>query len=136
MAPRPSRSSLPPPDFVPLTDSAHHESLITVGLAGTVNFGPADFRPIALTGGIELLVVVREDSEYQSVRDLLNAASSAPGTIRFGANQGSPAHFTAMQLEAAVPGSKFNLITSGGGQKRYVSLIGGHLEAGIFSLSE
>lgn len=114
----------------------HHESLITAELAGTVNFGPADFKPIAQTGGIELLVVVREDSEYQSVRDLLNAANSAPGTIRFGANQGSPAHFTAMQLETAVPGARFNLITSGGGQKRYVSLIGGHLDAGIFSLSE
>ena len=41
-----------------------------------------------------------------------------------------------MQLEAAYPGAKLNLIITGGGQKRYISLIGGHLEGGIFSLAE
>ena len=114
----------------------HHESIITAQLSGATNFGPADFEPIAHSGGIELLVVVRADSPFASVRDLLEAARAEPDTVRFGANLGSPAHFTAMQLEAAHPGARFNLITAGGGQTRYISLIGGHLEAGIFSLAE
>lgn len=114
----------------------HHESIITAKLSGAVSFGPEAFEPIAQTGGINLLVVVREDAPYQSVRDLLEAAKQEPRTLRFGANLGSPAHFTTMKLEAAYPGAQFNLITAGGGQKRFVSLLGGHLEAGIFSLAE
>lgn len=114
----------------------HHESIITTQLSGTVPFGPADYAPIAHTGQIVLVVVVREDSPFKTIKDLLQAAKDNPRQVRFGANRGSPAHFTAMKLEAAFPGAELNLITAGGGQKRYISLLGGHLEAGIFSLAE
>ncbi|MEM7698556.1 MAG: tripartite tricarboxylate transporter substrate-binding protein [Verrucomicrobiota bacterium] len=114
----------------------HHESIITAKLSGSVPFGPEAFVPIVQTGGIPLLVVVREDAPWQTIRELLEATKEAPKTLRFGANLGSPAHFTAMKLEAAYPGAEFNLITTGGGQKRVISLLGGHLEAGIFALSE
>lgn len=114
----------------------HHESIITAKLSGAVPFGPEAFQPIAQSGNIVLLVLVRKDAPYADVRELLEAAKAKPDTLRFGANRGSPAHFTAKNLEAAVPGASFNLVTAGGGQKRYVSLIGGHLDAGIFSLAE
>lgn len=114
----------------------HHESIITAKLSGAVPFGPEAFQPIAQSGNIVLLVLVRKDAPYATIRDLLEAAKAAPNTLRFGANRGSPAHFTAMKLEAEVAGSRFNLVTAGGGQKRYVSLVGGHLDAGIFSLAE
>ncbi len=114
----------------------HHESIITSQLSGAVPFGPDDFECIAMSGEIELLVVVREDSPYQTIVDLLEDAKRNPDTIRFGANLGSPAHFTALNLEAAHPGARLNMVTTGGGQKRYISLIGGHLDAGIFSLAE
>ena len=114
----------------------HHESIITAKLSGAVPFGPEAFQPIAQSGNIVLLVVVRKDAPYATIRDLLEAAKAAPDTLRFGANRGSPAHFTAKKLEAEMPGARFNLVTAGGGQKRYISLIGGHLDAGIFSLAE
>ena len=114
----------------------HHESIITAKLSGAVPFGPEAFQPIAQSGNIVLLVLVRKDAPYANVRQLLEAAKANPNTLRFGANRGSPAHFTAKKLEAAVPGASFNLVTAGGGQKRYVSIIGGHLDAGIFSLAE
>ncbi len=114
----------------------HHESMITAELSGAANFGPADFEVVAQTGEIVLLIIVREDAPYETIVDLLEAAKQSPETIRFGANIGSPAHFTAMNLEAAHPGAKFNLVTSGGGQTRYTEIIGQHLDAGIFSLAE
>jgi len=114
----------------------HHESIITAKLSGAVPFGPEAFQPIAQSGNIVLLVVVRKDAPYATIRDLLEAAKENPDTLRFGANRGSPAHFTAKKLEAEVPGASFNLVTAGGGQKRYVSILGGHLDAGIFSLAE
>ena len=114
----------------------HHESIITAQLSGAANFGPEDYEIIAQTGEIVLLIIVREDAPYKSIVDLLKAAKDSPKKVRFGANLGSPAHFTAMNLEKAMPGAEFNLVSSGGGQTRYISIIGGHLEAGIFSLAE
>jgi tripartite-type tricarboxylate transporter receptor subunit TctC len=114
----------------------HHESIMTAQLSGTAPFGSEAFEPIAHSGNIVLLIVVRDDAPYDSVRDLLDAAKQAPKTIRFGADRGSPAHFTALKLEGSYPGAKLNLITSGGGQKRHIGILGGHLDAGIFSLAE
>lgn len=122
-----------PPDGHQLL--CHHEGIIATQLAGVVDYGPEAFRPIAQTGSIVLLMVVRADSEYRNLNDLLQAAQKKPNTIRIGANQGSPAYFICKQLLAEFPGADFNFI-SAGGAKRYTYLLGGKLEAGIFSLAE
>lgn len=123
-----------PPDGY--TVLCHHESIITANVSGTVAFGPEAFVPIAQTGNKVLLIIVREDAPYETVIDLLEKAKANPATVNFGANVGSPGHFAGMQLQEAFPGANLNFITSGGGQKRFTQLIGGHLQAGIFSLAE
>ena len=122
-----------PPDGYQLL--CHHEGIIATQLAGVVDYGPEAFRPIAQTGSIVLLMVVRADSKYRTLNDLLQAAQENPNTIRVGANQGSPAYFICKQLLREFPGADFNFI-SAGGAKRYTYLLGGKLEAGIFSLAE
>ena len=113
----------------------HHEGIIATKLAGVVDYGPEAFRPIAQTGSIVLLMVVRADSPYQSLPDLLKAAQDNPSRIRMGANQGSPAYFICKQLLGEFPGADFNFI-SAGGSKRFTYLLGRKLDAGIFSLAE
>ena len=122
-----------PPDGYQLL--CHHEGIIATQLAGVVDYGPEAFRPIAQTGSIVLLMVVRADSKYRNLNELLEAAQKNPNTIRVGANQGSPAYFICKQLLGEFPGADFNFI-SAGGAKRYTYLLGGKLEAGIFSLAE
>lgn len=122
-----------PPDGYQLL--CHHEGIIATQLAGVVDYGPEAFRPIAQAGSIVLLMVVRADSEYRNLNDLLQAAQENPNTIRVGANQGSPAYFICKQLLGEFSGADFNFI-SAGGAKRYTYLLGGKLEAGIFSLAE
>ncbi len=114
----------------------HHNAIITAKLAGTVPYGPEAFEPIAMTGEMSMVILVRADAPFQNVMDLLQQAKASPKAIRFGANKGAPAYFTALQLEKAVPGAEFSVVSSGGGADRYSKIIGGHLEAGIFSLSE
>jgi len=114
----------------------HHNAIITAKLAGTVPYGPEAFEPIAMTGEMSMVVLVRGDSPYSNLHDLLQDARQNPRQIRFGANQGAPAYFTALQLERAVPGAELSIVSSGGGADRYAKILGGHLEAGIFSLSE
>ncbi len=113
----------------------HHEGVIATKLAGTVPFGVEAFQPIAQTGEIVLLLIVRADSPYQSLPELLKAAQQEPNKIRIGANQGSPAYFICKQLLAEYPGADFNFI-SADGSRRYSYLLGNKLEAGIFSLAE
>lgn len=114
----------------------HHDALLTAQLSGTVSFGADDFTPIAQTGSLATLVVVREDASFDNLAALLDAALANPKSLRFGADVGSPAYFNAKVIERSQPGAAFNYLSTGGGQKRFTMLLGGHLEAAIFSLGE
>lgn len=114
----------------------HHNAIITAELAGTVDYGPEAFEPIAMTGEMSMVILVRDDSPIKNIADLLQTAKEKPSTIRFGANKGAPAYFTTLQLQKTLPGAEFSIVSAGGGADRYSKILGGHLEAGIFSLSE
>ncbi|MGB7343578.1 MAG: tripartite tricarboxylate transporter substrate binding protein [Pirellulaceae bacterium] len=113
-----------------------HNAIITAKLAGTVDYGAEAFEPIAMTGELSLVIIVREDAPYQDLPALLDAAKQYPKQVRFGANRGAPAYFTTLQMEDAWPGAQFSIVSADGGADRYSKIIGGHLDAGIFSLSE
>lgn len=114
----------------------HHNAIITAKLAETVDYGPEAFESIALTGEMSMVVLVRADSPIVTLRGLIEQAAREPNTIRFAANKGAPAYYAALQLENAVEGAALTIVSSGGGADRYSKIIGGHLDAGIFSLSE
>lgn len=114
----------------------HHNAIITAKLAETVDYGPEAFEPIAMTGEMSMVILVRDDSPIENIVDLLQTAKDKPSTIRFGANKGAPAYFTTLQLQKALPGAELSIVSAGGGADRYSKILGGHLEAGIFSLSE
>ena len=113
-----------------------NDVVITTQLSGTVSYGPEDFTPIAQTGSLTTLVVVREDSPFENLSDFLDEAEANPKSLRMGADIGSPAFFNAKVIEESRPGAEINYISSGGGQKRFTQLLGGHLDAAIFSLGE
>jgi tripartite-type tricarboxylate transporter receptor subunit TctC len=114
----------------------HHNAIITAQMAETVDYGPEAFEPIAMTGEMSMVILVRDDSPIKNIVDLLQAAKDKPNTIRFGANKGAPAYFTTLQLQKALAGAELSIVSAGGGADRYSKILGGHLEAGIFSLSE
>ena len=113
-----------------------HNAVITAKLAGTVDYGMEVFEPICLTGTMAMVIIVREDSPFAGLPELLEAARQRPRELTFGANRGAPAYFTALQLQQTVPGAEFSMVTADGGADRYARILGGHLDAGIFSLSE
>ena len=113
-----------------------HNAIITAKLAGTVDYGAEAFDQIAMTGELSLVILVREDAPFDDLPALLEAAKQQPKQIRFGANRGAPAYFTTLQMEKAWPGAQFSIVSADGGADRYAKIIGGHLDAGIFSLSE
>lgn len=114
----------------------NHEGIITSKYSGKVNFGPEAFEPIAQTGEINLVVAVQQNAPYKNLAELLHAAEKHPGEVQFGTNFGALAHFAAKKIEQASGGEYFNYVQAGDGQKRYTMLIGGHIDATIFSLAE
>ena len=79
-----------------------------------------------------------EQSPFADLQDLLRAAAEKPDTIVFAVGIGAPSHFTGLMLENAFPDgeARFRFTQSGGGAKRFASLLGGHSAVSTFSVAE
>jgi tripartite-type tricarboxylate transporter receptor subunit TctC len=113
-----------------------HEAIVTAKYSGNALYGPEAFEPIAGTGRMGLVFAVAEDSEYQSLTDLVEAAQMQPDTLVFAANLGAPVHFVGLMLEQQCPGATFRFTQTGGGTKRLHALKGGHAQVSAFSIEE
>lgn len=113
-----------------------HEAIVTAKYAGTVNYGPEAFTPVAQTGQIGMVIAVRDDSEYEDLKHLMTAARERPDEILFAANLGAPSHFAGLLLEEKVPGAAFRYTQYGGGSERFAAIRGDHVQTSAFSLAE
>jgi tripartite-type tricarboxylate transporter receptor subunit TctC len=113
-----------------------HIALMGGEASGVLNFGYRDFEPVASTSGFCLTPVVRNDSPYKTLADLLAAAKDKPETILFGVNVGAINHMAGLQLQGTVPGARFRYVQIGGGAENFRAVLGGHTQAGILSGAE
>lgn len=95
-----------------------------------------NFEPVALTGGFCFHPIVRGDSPHRTLKDLLEAARAAPGTIVTGVNIGALNHMTGLFLERGFPGAKFRFAQIGGGGENFAAIMGGHTQLTVLSSSE
>lgn len=110
--------------------------LILVPLMGTSRYGYEDFTPIARLITDYHVVLVRANSEYQSINDLMDALKANPGlSVGGGSAPGSMDHISIASLASAagLQASSINYIPFSGGGEAMVSLLGGHVEAAITS---
>lgn len=98
--------------------------------------GYRDFAPVALTGGFCLHPIVRADSPYKTLKELLDAAKEKPNTIVTGVNIGALNHMLGVFLEQSYPGAKFRFVQIGGGGENFAAITGGHTQATVLSSSE
>ena len=81
-------------------------------------------------------VVVAADSPYQTLDDLIAAATEAPGAITMGLSSlGGNDHFAAIMLQDDT-GSEFTLVPFKGAALARTALMGGHIAAGTMALSQ
>lgn len=113
-----------------------HDAIITAKYSGKVNYGPEAFDPVASTGEIGMVVVVKDSSRFQTLTELLNECKANPDTVTNGVNLGAPTHFASLQLEQAYEGAEFRFTQSGDGADRVQKLVGDHIEVSSFSVSE
>jgi tripartite-type tricarboxylate transporter receptor subunit TctC len=93
-------------------------------------YDPAtDFTFILGVTGFNFGLVVRSDSPYKSLADVVQAAKAAPGKVNFGTfGNGSPPH-TVMDRIAARHGVQMTHVPFKGTAEGMTALRGGHIEA-------
>lgn len=113
-----------------------HEGIISAKYAGSAEYGPEAFEPVAGTGEVGNVIAVAGDSKYTNLEQLLTDAAARPEEVVFSANIGAPSHFVGLMLEKAKQGARFRYTQTGGGAKRFAALAGGHIDVSAFSLAE
>jgi tripartite-type tricarboxylate transporter receptor subunit TctC len=95
----------------------------------------AAFDPICQTFKNEMVMVVRPDSPFKTVGDLVAAARAKPGGINYGhLGQGSIPHLAMVEF-AQVAGIAFNAIPYKGDGEIVAQVLGGQIEFGAMVLS-
>ncbi len=106
--------------------------LILVPLAGMSRYDHQDFTPIARLITDSATVLVRKDSPYQTLNDLLDAMKENPRlSIGGGSAPGSLHHvsFAGLAMAAGLNAKEVNYVSYSGGGEAIISLLGGHVEA-------
>jgi len=112
-----------------------HQALMTAGATGISDFGAEAFEPVAITGVDPSIIIVRADSEYATLTDLMETIAERPGEVTAGVNIGALNHFALMAVEAAAGGG-FRFVHTGGGGPSTTALLGGHIDATYLTLSD
>ena len=87
-----------------------------------------DFTPVALVGMVSNALVVRADSPFNSVQDVIDAARATPEGLTYGtAGAGTSQHLSG-QLFQSISKTKLRQIAYKGGSQAMVDLIGGQID--------
>src|SRR5207248_10546306 len=90
---------------------------------------PDDYDPLINLVAYYPMIVVRTESEYKTIQDLINDAKANPGKIRVGSpGEGTTSHLNLEELKATTGTKMIHVPFQGWGQSS-PALLGGHIEA-------
>lgn len=117
------------PDGYTLLGGTISSHAINVSLYPKLGYDPIkSFAPVILIGSNPLLVLVRKDSPFRTLQDVLAAAKAKPGTITSAsAGFGTSQHMT-LELLAYKTGTKFVHVPYQGSGPAIQALIGGQVD--------
>ena len=88
----------------------------------------ADFAPVTLVGMVSNVLVVRADSRFNSVADLVAELKAKPDSLTYGtAGAGTSQHLSG-QLFQSITQTRMRQITYKGGSQAIVDLVGGQID--------
>ena len=86
------------------------------------------FAPIALISADPAFLVVRADSPWKSVKDLVDAARANPGGIPYASTGNYGTMHVGMEMFAHAAGIKLNHIPYGGGGQQVAAILGSQVD--------
>ena len=99
-------------------------------------YGMDEIRLIARVVDDPSVIVVPVDSKFATLADVLAALRSKPGSVSFGHNGAGTNGHLAIRMLAGAAKVEPNEISYRGTAMQRTDLLGGHLQVGMFSLSE
>lgn len=109
---------------------------IAQSIVNKTKFSTATFEPLANWGADPAVLVVKKDSPYKSVDDLVQFAKANPGKVTInGAGLYVGHHIATLQLQKAT-GVKFTYIPEKGGTEALQSVMSGKIVAGFNNLAD
>ena len=110
---------------------------IAQSIKGGVEYSASSFEPIANWGADPAVFVVKEDSEFNSMNDIVDWAKTNPGKLTFsGAGLFVGHHIAALQLEKAAGVSLAYIPNNAGGAGAMKAVIAGDVMGGVNNLSD
>lgn len=111
----------------------------TYVICGTMTGYTDGFEKMDMVAGLDLepfMIAVRRDSNFKSLKDVIEYAKANPGKVTLG-NAGATATtgVVAYGLNVACD-NIFNVVNFNGGAELIPAVLGGHCDVGIFSQSE
>ena len=100
-------------------------------------YSPASFTGVANLVYDPGVLVVRTDSEFKTLKDLVDYGIANPGAMPIGTSGsvGSSEHIAILGVQAAT-GATFNHVPFGATAPLRTALLGGHIQVAAFNLSE
>jgi tripartite-type tricarboxylate transporter receptor subunit TctC len=101
----------------------------------SVTYDPLkDLTPLGVTTRTPILLAVREDAPYRTFQEMVEFSRKNPGKVRVGTvGTGSVGHLN-LELINSLTGAGLTMVPFKGGAPGITALLGGHIEAGAFSL--
>jgi len=115
---------------------AIHKALMGAQATGLIDFKYTDYEAVAETSKFNLISVVREDSQWKTLDDLLRDAKANPDSIIFGCNLGALNHMGGVTIQDTEPGAAFRFVQIGGGTANFTALVGKQTQTTCLSAAE
>lgn len=112
----------------------HHQMLIGRAMEN-FDFGPEDFASIGYTGGGSPVWTVREDSEFQTLEQLIDHLKAEPKSLVEVVGIGTIPHFVGALL-AQDAGFETRKVSAQSGADRIKMILGGNADISLFAASE
>lgn len=94
-----------------------------------------EFKPLARLSQGPLILIVKKDSPWKSVDDLLAAAKAAPGRVTVGMPGVGTLHDFVIRLIERSSKTELNAITFKGDGPNVTALLGGHVQASMVGMT-
>lgn len=108
-----------------------HTALLINQATGMLDFGLDGFEVIGvLSENAGDIICVSKNSNFKTLKDLIEATTKEPKKYRMGVNIGSTSQIISSMLED-VADSQFNIVEGGGAAEKAVGLLGGQLDVTI-----
>jgi tripartite-type tricarboxylate transporter receptor subunit TctC len=94
---------------------------------------PNDFKAVGLVNEDPAVLLVRKDSPFKTVKDLVNYAKKNPGKLKFASTARPNFYLLALEINQNV---SFNQIPYNGAAEALPALLGGHVDLSIMNPGE